>query len=189
MRDGTNPTNTVNAVSSSGGGTWTQYALEANGASPPARASIYYSTDFADGSQTLSVDYTLASPAQGTVGVFTCTGVNTSSPWRAVRTTDTGTATSGSISVTSAAGELVVDVLSLSGNTGDSLTVGANQTEKVNLGNGGVNLFTGSSTEPGAASVTMSWSWVNSRGWVSVGGSLQPAASTAYLPQRRLQQP
>lgn len=175
VRDSTNPTNTINGVSSSAGGTWTQYALDANGASPVARAYIYYSTDFADGSQTISVDYTIASPTQGTVGVFTCTGVNTSNPWRATRTTNSGTATSGSMSVTSAANELVLDVISLSGAAGDTLAVGASQTEQFNLANGGDNLDTGSSTEAGAGSVTMSWSWTNSRPWVSVGGSLQEA--------------
>lgn len=185
LRDSVNPTNAVSTVSSTGGGTWTIYAQEDNGGTPPARSAIIYSTDFTDGSQTLSVDYSLSSPSQGTIGAFTCTGVNTASPWRAARTTASGSATSGSMNVSSAVDDLVVDVLSLSGTTGDSLTIGASQTQKVNLSNGGVNLFTGASTEAGGATVAMSWSWVNSRPWVSVGGSLQPAIDDASGAVRR----
>lgn len=184
MRDSTNPTNTVNGVSSSGGGTWTQYALDANAGSPPARSYIYYSTNFTSGSQTISIDYTIASPTQGTVGVFTCTGVDTASPWRATRTTASGSGTSGSMNVSSALGDVVIDVLSLSGSTGDALTIGAGQTSKFNLSNGGVNLIAGSSTEDGAATVTMSWSWANSRPWVSVGGSLKEAVIAAVTRNR-----
>lgn len=184
VRDSTNPTNTINGVSSNLGGTWTQYALASNGGTPPARAAIYYSTNFASGSQTLSVDYTIASPTQGTIGVYTCTGVDTVSPWRASATTGSGSGTSGSINVSSAVGDVVVDVLALSGSTGDALTIGAGQTSKYNLSNGGVNLIAGASTEDGAATTTMSWSWVNSRPWVSVGGSLKEAAVAASVRNR-----
>jgi hypothetical protein len=184
-RDSVTPTNTVNGATSSAGGTWTQYDLQANPSSPASKVALFYSTDFADGAQTVSVDYSAGAPTQGTVGAFTCTGVNTASPWRDTSTTNSGTATSGSNVISSAVGDIVIDVLSLSGNTGDSLTVGAGQTEFFNLSNGGVNLFTGSSREAGAASVTMSWSWVNSRGWVSIGGSLVPAGTSAFGPLRR----
>jgi len=65
----------------------------------------------------------------------------------------------GGVTVSSATGEVVIDVLSINGNAG-AVTVGAGQTQRWSglTGTGDGNEFGAGSTEPGAASVTMSWS-------------------------------
>lgn len=98
------------------------------------------------------------------------------------QTTPTGTFTSATdsnspvtVNVTSAAGELVVDGV---GGADVTYTVGAGQTERSNLQDAG-NHDHMSSDEPGAASVTMSWTQSASHYWATIAGPLKPAASTS----------
>src|SRR5262249_3242813 len=88
-----------------------------------------------------------------------------------------GNSTTASVAVPSAAGELVVDTAAATGDA-NSLTVGAGQTQRWNAatGNGGGEARGAGSTEPGAASVTMSWTLGASKNWSIGAVSLKPSA-------------
>jgi hypothetical protein len=99
-------------------------------------------------------------------GVITFTGVNQSTPlgtYAAAAGNSTGPAT---VDVSSATNELVFDTVGCQGNATPtlcaSLSVGSGQSQRWNLtandaGTAGEQTRSGASTEPGAASVTMSW--------------------------------
>ena len=80
-----------------------------------------------------------------------------------------------SINVSSAADELVVDAAAWQGNS--TASVGALQTSRYNrLGNpGSIKMGTAGSSEPGAGTVTMSWSLSSPRNWAIIGIPLKPA--------------
>lgn len=89
----------------------------------------------------------------------------------------TGTGTGPTVNVTSATGEVVVDVLS--GNENDIIdgvrTPGAGQTERRWASSADGNQAVACSTEAGAATTTMSWTIDSSAGWIIVGIPLLPA--------------
>ena len=111
-------------------------------------------------------------PDAATVGAMTFTGVNQATPLGTFAS-GTGDATSGSVDVTSAANELVFATMVLESSTDRDLVEGAGQTEWWDLfqtpaTNGG------GSTEAGAATVAMSWSWSGADKWVIGGISIKP---------------
>jgi hypothetical protein len=119
-----------------------------------------------------------AAPDDATVGVMTFTGVDQSTPLGAFAsaTADSGTA---SVTVASAANELVFDTLVVEGSADKALAPGAGQTERWDLyqaprANGG------GSTEAGAASVVMSWTFATDK-WAIGGVSIKPAAASTSL--------
>jgi hypothetical protein len=86
--------------------------------------------------------------------------VNASTPTGTV-VTATGTSTPATVNVTSASGELVIDFVSTGpGSDVTGMTVGAGQTQQVNLASGTAvtDIRGGASVEAGTATVTMSWS-------------------------------
>lgn len=120
-----------------------------------------------------NVVVTLSGGGSDIIAVATSyTGVDQTTPL-GTPATATGTSTTASVAVTSATDELVVDCVS--SNLG-TLTVGAGQTERGNAVAG--DNQGGSSTEPGAASVTMSWTIGSSSAWASVGVSIKGVAAT-----------
>ncbi len=86
---------------------------------------------------------------------------------------DNTAAAGASVAVGSAVGELVADFLALI-NTG-APTEGADQTPRANFVFSGGDDSLAASTEPGAASVTMSWSWGATRANCLLAVSLKPA--------------
>ena len=171
---------TITSVTSSAGGTFTQYGFrnEEAGATDLVSA-IFYSTDFVDGAQTLSVTYSTTVTAGG-YAAYVCTGVNRASPWRGTATVDSANgALSISIAVPSSGGDLVIDnaaVTSLP--AGEAPAEGAGQTAMYKITPSNDNLDGVGSTEAGASgTVTMSWSWSTSDRASIVGGSLVPAKS------------
>ena len=109
-------------------------------------------------------------PDGATVGVMTFTGVNQSTPLGPF-VSGSGDSGSASVTVISGADELVFDTLAVEGSTKD-LIPDAGQTERWDLfqapaANGGA------STEPGAASVVMSWSFPTDK-WAIGGVSIKP---------------
>lgn len=101
------------------------------------------------------------------------------------QTTTVGTAAeaenasgAASVTVSSAAGEVVVDVVAVDTGSDASLTVDASQTERANV-NSASNHRHGGSEEAGAASVAMSWALGGTRYWGSTGVALKPAAASA----------
>lgn len=93
--------------------------------------------------------------AYGSVaGAMTFTNVHQTTPLGTFASAN-GTSTAATVDVTSATGELVFDTIVCE--TCISLTVGGGQTEHWNLSQAGSYAMGAGSTEPGAATVTMSW--------------------------------
>lgn len=104
------------------------------------------------------------------------TGVHQTVPLGAP-VTATGSSASPSVVVSSAADEMVMDGLIIVHNA--TLTVGANQTARSNAtANGFVKR--GCSTEPGASSVTMSWSNGSSADWAQFAVAIKPVSSGGF---------
>lgn len=83
-----------------------------------------------------------------------------------------GTSTTPSATVSSAAGELVIDGLIIV--HGGTLTVGSGQTQRANAtANGFVKR--GASTEPGGPSVVLDWSNSSSQAWAQVAVAIKAA--------------
>ncbi len=107
-------------------------------------------------------------------GATSWTGVDQSTPFGPTATAN-GTASPATVDVTSASGEVVVDVVAA--RNAATLTVGAGQTQRWNLGVGVID--GGGSTEPGAATVTMSWTLTGTFEWAIAGASLKPASGVS----------
>lgn len=168
---------TVSGVTSSAGGTWGNFGTASNTTpNPDITSAVYYSTDFVDGAQTLSVDLS-AEASQSTVVSYTCTGINTTTPWRSSAATNTGAGTSISVTEDSATGDLVLDFATVASLDSGEPTIGADQSSLYSISNEGQNMDTMGSSEAGAASNTMSWSAATSEQWAIVAGSLQPAVT------------
>jgi hypothetical protein len=105
-------------------------------------------------------------------GAQTFCGVDQSTPFGTAVTTSTSAASISS-DVSSATGELVIDVFGQSGPS--TATVGAGQTELVNAADAQSRLL-GMSTEAGAATTTMSWTTDGGQVQVQVAIPLKPAA-------------
>lgn len=111
------------------------------------------------GSNTFAVTLNNAATYHLVLGAVSATAVNQTTPVRAGSvTTQSADTASPSVDVPSATGDLVVDAIQVgqTGNPGIAPSAGALQTQRYTQvgpysGNGG-------STEPGAATVTMSWS-------------------------------
>ena len=115
--------------------------------------------------------------ADGVVaGVATFTNVDQVTPYGLFFST-TGTSTTVSNVVTSAAGELVFDTVMLrSANFGAAGSPGSGQTQLWKRYYN-ARVGAGSSTKPGAASVTNTWTAAASVDWTIGGVSIKPAAS------------
>jgi len=88
----------------------------------------------------------------------------------------TGSDTTPTITVTSQTDGLVLDILSRV-HDGDSLSVGADQTTQYNAGTVEGFSIHGASSEPGASSVTMSWSTTNSAAWAIAAVPVNPVSA------------
>lgn len=100
-------------------------------------------------------------------GCGSYTGVNQTTPL-GTASQGAGASTAPSVTVSSAAGELVVDGLAVDSPSGSGYTLGAGQTERWSHTVAGGNFNNPeavSSTEAGAASVTMSYTLNNSWNW------------------------
>lgn len=138
--------------------------------------------------------YALIAPSTGAnnVQITTTPGVATELTGGAVSFTDchqttpygtavtaSGTSTTPSVNVSSAATEIVLDNLSILHN--GTLTVGAGQTEQWNaIGSGGFAKYAGS-RETGAATTTMSWSNSTSQAWAISAVPVKPTAVSASI--------
>jgi hypothetical protein len=111
-----------------------------------------------------------------TAGVMTFTGVDQTNPLGTFASAN-GDATSGSATVTSSSGELVFGVVAVK-DVDQNLVPGVGQTETWDLFTG-TEANGGGSTEAGAASVAMSWTWSAGTNWAIGGVSIKPASNTA----------
>ncbi len=135
-----------------------------------ARIEIWRLVNPATGTATVTVHGNPAdSGANIVVGVTTWTGVDQTTPLGPFASAN-GMSTTATVDVTSAAGELVHDTVSANIM---SLAVGAGQTQRWNLSPQHTG---GGSTEPGAATVTMSWVAEIPVDWAIGGVSIKPAS-------------
>ncbi len=120
-----------------------------------------------------------------TIRVSTYSGVDQTTSTGSVAT-NSGSSTTASVDVSSAAGELVIDAVGSGLNAGStgSATVGADQTSRANFAVSGNHRHLGSE-EPGAGTVTMSWEYNATRVWGSIGVALKPAGDSASRPMFR----
>jgi hypothetical protein len=112
---------------------------------------------------------------EGFAGVVTFTGVHQTTPLGNF-TSAIGDGITATVDISSVTGELVFEVLAAEYST--SATVGAGQTERWNIYR--TSSIGAGSTEPGAATVTMSWTLTGSGDhWAIYGVSIKPAAAGA----------
>lgn len=124
------------------------------------RTEVWYlppSSNPADGSYDVVISIDGAQEQDMAAGAIRFNGAHQDNPIN----TDTfqtagGKATNHTLTVTSKVGDMVMDVITYLDTT---LTVGANQTERWNMVIGGSGYPGGASTETGASSVAMSWTF------------------------------
>jgi hypothetical protein len=99
-------------------------------------------------------------------------GVDQNQPFRGATPAASNADEEATKTVTSASGELVMDVVSVL--SGPDITVGANQTNRQErTETGGVT--GGTSTEAGGASITMSWTWSGAQDWAQTVMPIRPS--------------
>ena len=94
--------------------------------------------------------------------------------------TGSGTDTTPTTTVTSAADEIIIDGLII--NNSGTLSVGAAQTARVNAATGGGFIKYASSTATGNASEVMSWSNTTSQAWAIVATPFKPSGGATGQP-------
>jgi len=119
-------------------------------------------------------------PSGATAGVMTFTGVDQATPLGAFAS-NLADSTAASVTVASVVNDLVFDTLVVESSTGFDLLPGAGQTERWDqfqapAANGGA------STEAGAASVAMTWTWATADKWALGGVSIRPAPAPTATP-------
>lgn len=127
-------------------------------------------------SGTANVAITLSGQADVVAGAVSFSGVYQASPVAGFLSAG-GSGLLASVAVACAAGEVVVDTVAVQGSP-LGIAAGGGQTQQWNLGTGvgGNDVIGGGSTEPGAASVTMSWSLGAARPWAIGAARLRPAS-------------
>ena len=126
-------------------------------------------------SGTANIVVTLSAAKRIVGGAISFSGVNPNTPNGTFSSASSTGSTTPSVVVSSTAGELVVDAVAPEGDAG-SLTVGGGQTQRWNTltGTGSSEVRGAASTEPGAASVTMSWTLGSSKPWAIGAIALKP---------------
>jgi len=145
------------------------------------KASIGGLANPASGSKTVVVNFSGDNKAR--CSAVTVTGSDTSTCF-SNSAKASGSSTSPSVACTSATGELVVDVLRAA--LEHAPTVGAGQTQRDNAAFGNGFNHGATSTEPGASSVTMSWTLNYSTAWEIAAASFKAAAAEGGSPFRGL---
>jgi len=134
--------------------------------SGPIRAEYWYLINPASGAHDVVI--TFNSSTSGRCGAVSFTGAHQTT-FHGTPNTATGTSSTASVVVTSSAtDQIVLDVAAIR-SVGDGITVGGGQTSRIDQETNPMDL--GMSTEPGAASVTMSWTVDGgaSRAWATIG--------------------
>ncbi len=128
---------------------------------------------------TASIIVTLAGADSAAIGAISYTGVDQTTPIDGVTSAHDTTQTSG-VTITSATNDLVQDVF-VSLSPGAS-TVGAGQTSRWVRQMATTTHYGHGSTEPGAASVVMSWTMTqDSTKWVQIGSNINVAGTVVSV--------
>ncbi|HEX9895911.1 MAG TPA: hypothetical protein VGA78_18410, partial [Gemmatimonadales bacterium] len=144
------------------------------------RSELWYIKDPTTGTNDVFMTFDIN--CRAVAGAITFTGVDQTTPFGSAGTNG-GNDTTPTVTLSSAAGELVVDTVgirNIATNT-VTLTAGANQTERYNdrTGIDDTNSVGAGSEEAGAGSVTMSWTSSEARLWAIVAAPLKPAGGSA----------
>jgi hypothetical protein len=146
-----------------------------------ARAELWYLLNPASGTATITV--TTAAGVRFAAGAASFFNVDQGNPIGTSNAATSAGSTTASVTVTSAAGELVVDNLAKN-NTTEAATKNASQTQlwydQTTNATPLNNEIGGGSSKPGAASITMSWTWATSRPWAIVAVPLKPSGPTNF---------
>jgi hypothetical protein len=163
---------TTNNITYGGVGGFTQVGSQI-GSGTDHGVEIWYKLAPAVG--TANIVVTLSGNVNAAIGAISFIGVNQTTPTGTFAGAG-GTDASPIVNVSSAGGELVLGVLSISGDHG-GITAGGGQTVRWSgsTGTGDSNEYGAGDTAPGASSVTMSWSAVVANKWAVGGVSLKPA--------------
>ncbi len=127
---------------------------------------LYYIVNPPAGASTVAANWTTS--CVNNLAVCGYKGVNTVNPFGTVATATAGSG-APTVNVTSNPTELVIDAVA----GGGSLAVGAGQTQEYNTS---TNINSAGSYEPGAATVTMSWSMA-SAAWSIIAVPVRPQTS------------
>ena len=136
-----------------------------------ARIAIYKLVNPPSGTANVVVNFSTPPDKGAVVNVTTYTGVDQTTPLGTFATQQANS-TNPTVNVTSAAGELVYDVVSI---RNQPVTVTAGQTQRWNI-NSGSEITGAGSTEPGAATTTMNWT-AASTDWSIGAVPIKPAGS------------
>jgi hypothetical protein len=149
------------------------------------RVELWRLIDPPTGTDIITVDFDVVSSVEYAVGAAASFfGVHQTTPTGTFAGAggETGTPT---VEVASAVGEVVIDCVATKGQDGNFLTAGSGQAERWNLTTGqntSSHLLIGAgSTEPGAATVAMSWTPALDKHWSLGAVSLKPAVVTGEI--------
>lgn len=154
----------------------TQYATFNNGSQ---FGELWYLANPASGANTLSATYNNAGPAAKVlIRALSYTGVDAATPLGTLVSAYAGSGTTATATASSASGELVADYVFVF-SSGQTLTVGAGQTARVEIEEGAIGYGAhGWSDEAGAASVAMTWTF-NTDAWMATAVPIKPAGGAA----------
>lgn len=147
---------------------------------PDVGTANWIMTGVSSGTFTVSASWS-GLPATATLTVFTCYGVDQITPVRvgSPNSATANTTTGVSVNIASAAGDLVIDS---EGDASSDPSVGAGQTLiGTCTANNGTNFDSCASTEPGAGTVTMSYTSAANASWAIHGFSLRPAGASSSV--------
>jgi hypothetical protein len=143
--------------------------LGAASSSDNAKIEMWYLLNPSLGANTTTVTFS-GSPVQSHAGAISFSGVNQATPFGSFAST-TGNSATPSLVVTSAADELVLDVVSIRGKR--TFTEGSGQSKQWEASFSAQS--SAQSTEPGSANVTMSWTASEGEEWAQGGVSIKSA--------------
>ena len=168
----------VDTVVGSVNGSYTKVPSSA-AASPDTfvHSELWYFLNPAIGAETITI--TLSGSDGKTAGAISMTGVHQTTPL-GTAATNGGSSTGPTVDVIGASDDLIVDGFSVD-NTTTSKTAGGGQEKRWERGAVGLAGGAGS-TEPGTASVTMSWTLGTTSQWAISGVAIKAAAGAAPAP-------
>lgn len=163
--------------------------IAAENTSNAVRVSMWYLINPPVGSNTINVNMSAA--ARFVANAVSYSGVNQINPLGTPVTGRGSSIRTGSLSVPSASGEVVVDVFARRGDlTTNPITAGTGQTvrwnERTTMNNANTGVYSGGSSKLGQATTIMNWTWLANRAWAAAAVSLKPTIiqSDTTPPQR-----
>ena len=145
-----------------------------------AYVNVYYMIDPPEGAH--NVVYALLGNCTNAATAQAWTGVDPDNPL-GVPVTATGNNVTPTVAVVSEADEVVIDACAVAGFGGDTIALGAGQTDIWHANAGaGASLMGATSYEAGAALNTMTWTLNNARNWATMAWALKPIVPYATRP-------